>query len=171
MDKYNKIRDFLTQLALSFSGKLPLDANETNRTILANILMLLTLVFTSEQVLDMVKEISSGKYSFNQLPLLAPALVGGVMKMMQANSQPKIEGSVPSLTSREKDVLNLMAAGLMNKDIAKELYISEATVKNHVSSILRKLNATVRTEAVITGIKYGLIDINNNLQNLQFNNS
>ena len=162
MDRHIKVKSLLTQLALSFSGKLPLEANETNRVLLSNIVMLLALIFTSEQVLNVIKEISSGKYSFDQIPLIAPALAGSVINIIQASSQPEVVRSTPSLTSREKDVLTLMAKGLMNKDIAKELYVSEATVKNHVSSILRKLNASVRTEAVITGIKYGLINVNSN---------
>ena len=47
--------------------------------------------------------------------------------------------------------------GKMNKQIAKDLFISDATVKNHVTSVLRKLNATVRTEAVVIAIRQGLV--------------
>ena len=47
----------------------------------------------------------------------------------------------------------------MNKQIAAELDISEQTIKNHVTSILRKLNANARTEAVVVGIKQGLISV------------
>jgi two-component system, NarL family, response regulator YdfI len=62
-----------------------------------------------------------------------------------------------SLTARERDVLNLMAGGLGNKQIAAKLGISEHTAKYHVASILGKLGATTRTEAVTIGVRNGLV--------------
>jgi two-component system, NarL family, response regulator YdfI len=61
------------------------------------------------------------------------------------------------LTSREQQILTMMAEGLGNKEIAWQLQISEHTVKFHVSSILRKLGATSRTEAVTLGLRRGLL--------------
>lgn len=63
------------------------------------------------------------------------------------------------ITSRETDVLRMLAEGLVNKDIAARLGISEHTVKFHISSILDKLGASTRTEAVTQGIRRGLIPI------------
>jgi NarL family two-component system response regulator YdfI len=63
------------------------------------------------------------------------------------------------ITSRETDVLRMLAEGLVNKDIAARLSISEHTVKFHISSILDKLGASTRTEAVTLGIRRGLIPI------------
>ncbi len=63
------------------------------------------------------------------------------------------------ITSRETDVLKMLAEGLVNKDIAARLGISEHTVKFHISSILDKLGASTRTEAVTLGIRRGLIPI------------
>jgi DNA-binding NarL/FixJ family response regulator len=63
------------------------------------------------------------------------------------------------LTSRESEVLALLADGAANKEIAVRLHISEHTVKFHVSSILNKLGAATRTEAVTRGYKEGLIVI------------
>jgi DNA-binding NarL/FixJ family response regulator len=63
------------------------------------------------------------------------------------------------ITSRETDVLRMLAEGLVNKDIATRLGISEHTVKFHISSILDKLGASTRTEAVALGIRRGLIPI------------
>jgi len=63
------------------------------------------------------------------------------------------------ITSRETDVLRMLAEGLVNKDIAVRLGISEHTVKFHISSILDKLGASTRTEAVTPGIRRGLIPI------------
>jgi NarL family two-component system response regulator YdfI len=63
------------------------------------------------------------------------------------------------ITPRETDVLRMLAEGLVNKDIATRLGISEHTVKFHISSILDKLGASTRTEAVTLGIRRGLIPI------------
>ncbi|MDE3001121.1 MAG: response regulator transcription factor [Gemmatimonadota bacterium] len=62
-----------------------------------------------------------------------------------------------ALTARQKEVLNLIATGLLNKEIAGRLYISERTVKFHVSEILAKLGAGNRTEAVAIATEKGLI--------------
>ena len=63
------------------------------------------------------------------------------------------------ITSRETEVLRMLAEGLVNKEIAARLGISEHTVKFHISSILDKLGASTRTEAVTMGIRRGLIPI------------
>ncbi|OWZ84909.1 response regulator [Natranaerobius trueperi] len=63
------------------------------------------------------------------------------------------------LTIREKEILELMTQGFTNKEISKELYISEKTVKNHVSNILRKLEVSDRTQAVIFALKHGIVQL------------
>ncbi|MFM7424445.1 MAG: LuxR C-terminal-related transcriptional regulator [Elainella sp.] len=64
---------------------------------------------------------------------------------------------VTPLTQRERDILERLAAGMANKTIARDLHISEHTVKFHLGSIFSKPNVTSRTEAVATGIRQGLI--------------
>ena len=64
-----------------------------------------------------------------------------------------------SLTAREMDVIEMLAEGLSNKAIAHRLSISEHTAKFHVNSILAKLRAGTRTEAVMRGIRLGLVKI------------
>lgn len=64
------------------------------------------------------------------------------------------------LTARECEVLQLLADGHSNKTLAKALKISEKTVKNHVSSILRKMELQDRTQAVVTAIKNGWVELN-----------
>jgi DNA-binding NarL/FixJ family response regulator len=63
------------------------------------------------------------------------------------------------LTSREIDVLRLIAAGNANKQIADQLAIGEATVKSHVTNILSKLGANDRSHAVTIGLKRGIIEL------------
>ena len=66
---------------------------------------------------------------------------------------------VEDLTPRESEVLHLLAQGKLNKEIAAELTIGERTVKFHISSILGKLGAGNRTEAVRIAIQQGLVEV------------
>ncbi|OKL36370.1 response regulator [Domibacillus mangrovi] len=63
------------------------------------------------------------------------------------------------LTRRECEVLQLLADGKSNRGIGESLYISEKTVKNHVSNILQKMNVNDRTQAVVTAIKKGWVEV------------
>jgi NarL family two-component system response regulator YdfI len=67
------------------------------------------------------------------------------------------DGAAQSLTSRERDVLEMLARGLSNKGIAARLGLAENTVKFHVASILAKLDAATRTQAVTIGVRRGWI--------------
>ena len=69
------------------------------------------------------------------------------------------EGLIEPLTPREIEVLQLLAAGLGNKEIASRLGVSDHTVKFHVASVMGKLGAASRTEAVTLGIRHGLVMI------------
>lgn len=86
--------------------------------------------------------------------VLEPEVTGKMMvKMRQKQQQLPHE----ELTSREMEILMLMAEGKTNQDIADELYIALKTVKTHVSNILSKLNVQDRTQAVIYAFKHALI--------------
>ena len=77
-----------------------------------------------------------------------------------AAPQPVVEDEpLERLTDREEEVLKLLAGGLANKEIAQQLSLSEGTVKNHISAILTKLHANDRTQAVLTALKRGLVDL------------
>jgi len=67
------------------------------------------------------------------------------------------ESETPQLSERELEVLRLLAKGMTNKDVARELFISQATVKSHVENILRKLGAADRAGAVAEGFRQSLI--------------
>lgn len=88
-----------------------------------------------------------------------PALTGRLIMEFSRLSQPATDDE-PLLSGREREVLCQMAQGLNNRDIAQRLFISEKTVKNHVSSILRKLDVVDRTQAVVQGVKLKLVQIN-----------
>ncbi|WP_066381420.1 response regulator [Anabaena sp. CA = ATCC 33047] len=88
---------------------------------------------------------------------LGPGIVKKLLTQFQnsAPSQtPSIPPSLAELTPREKEVLRLIATGANNREIAQELYISEGTVKNHVTNILNRLNLRDRTQAAIIANTY-----------------
>jgi DNA-binding NarL/FixJ family response regulator len=89
----------------------------------------------------------------------APGLVEGLMRLPKGGDGLGEESLTAPLTAREKEVLQHMAAGLANKQIALALGISEHTVKFHLSALYAKLGAASRTEAVKRGIELGLISL------------
>lgn len=66
---------------------------------------------------------------------------------------------IEELSAREHEVLELLAQGMSNRNVAETLFISEKTVKNHVSNILKKLSVNDRTQAVIVALKLGLVKL------------
>jgi two-component system, NarL family, response regulator LiaR len=88
--------------------------------------------------------------------LLHPAVAARLMDEFAAGRAP--EPNADGLTEREREVLTLIARGLPNKLIARDLSISEKTVKAHVSSILGKLGVSDRTQAALYAVRSGLVE-------------
>jgi DNA-binding NarL/FixJ family response regulator len=87
--------------------------------------------------------------------IMAPEIA---RKMLLAFEEAEEEPEAPTLSSRELDVLKAIARGRGNKQMARDLGISEKTVRNHVSSIYKKLHIYDRTQAVLYAIREGLIE-------------
>jgi len=85
--------------------------------------------------------------------LIARFLEGDILAAVETEDA---NGRGKGLTAREQEILRLLASGGTNKDIAQSLFISEKTVKTHLSSIFRKLNVTRRLQAVVYAIQQGL---------------
>ncbi len=94
------------------------------------------------------------KSAFRKESMLAR---GVTRRMAGAGTKQVPEKLSAALTPRERGVLMLVAQGLSNKDIARELYISEGTVKVHLKNIYKKLQVEDRTQALMVGIREGLI--------------
>jgi DNA-binding NarL/FixJ family response regulator len=90
--------------------------------------------------------------------LLQPIVASKLLRRVEQDQSPAADNP-NALTDRERDVLDLLARGLTNKEIAAELVITERTVKFHVSSILDKLGAGNRTEAVTIAAQQGLVNL------------
>ncbi len=115
---------------------------------------------TADELVDVIRRVARGEHPINESLTARPKLAEQVLQQFQELSwRSEAEGFISPLTPREKEILNYIAQGYLNKQIAAELDISEQTIKNHVTSILRKLNANARTEAVVIAIKQGLISI------------
>jgi DNA-binding NarL/FixJ family response regulator len=92
--------------------------------------------------------------------MMHPAIAGRVMReFARLHNERTADMEVfADLTDREREVLKLVASGKRNNEIAETLFISEKTVKNHVSSILFKLQANDRTEAALYATRHGLVE-------------
>ena len=84
---------------------------------------------------------------------LAPEAAARLMREVRAPESPE------ALTKREAEVLKLVARGKANKQVARELFIDEKTVKSHVHSILSKLNVKSRTQAALYAVRVGLVTV------------
>ena len=112
-----------------------------------------------DEVADTVRAVYGGQ------SLINPSMAGKLLTEFAAlarrdgDEQPEQQVPAPKLTEREMQVLRLVARGMNNRDIAKELYISENTVKNHVRNILEKLQIHSRMEAVMVAVREKLIEL------------
>ncbi|MEE1007727.1 MAG: response regulator transcription factor [Agathobacter sp.] len=88
---------------------------------------------------------------------IQPSLIPALNSKMILKNEDEIK--IEALTKREMQVLKELAVGKFNRDIAKEMEISERTVKNHISSIFKKLDVTDRTQAAVFAIRNNLITI------------
>ncbi|MBA7634930.1 Transcriptional regulatory protein DegU [subsurface metagenome] len=115
---------------------------------------------TAKELTKSIRQVARGEYPINDSVLARPKVAEHVLKQFQSTHNingKTMDTIVAPLTSRETQILNYIANGNSNKQIAYILQISEQTIKNHVSNILRKLNANDRAHAVVLAIRYGWI--------------
>ncbi len=116
---------------------------------------------SGDELLNTIKRASNGEYPINESVMTRPKIARHVLRQFEdfASMGKAMETLVTPLTARETQILNYIANGNTNKQIAAILQISEQTIKNHVSAILRKLNANDRAHAVVLAIRNGWISI------------
>ena len=114
-----------------------------------------------EELLKVLQNVRRGDYPINDLVLSVPQMAASVLEEFRAlSAEEQGENIYSPLSPREIEVPELVAAGRTNKEIAVKLNISNQTVKNHISSILRKLAVNDRTQAVVFAMRRGWIKVN-----------
>jgi DNA-binding NarL/FixJ family response regulator len=104
-----------------------------------------------EQLVDAIRVVAAGN------SLFGPAATQRLVERFAAGGGPSEPRSLDALTEREREILALIASGLSNAELAQRLYLSETTVKTHVSAVLRKLGVRDRVQAVIAAYDAGLV--------------
>jgi DNA-binding NarL/FixJ family response regulator len=141
-------------------------------------IVMLTISDEEEDLFEAIKAGASG-YLLKDIPLdevagavravyggqslISPSMAGKLLTEFATlarrnEEEPPQQVPAPKLTEREMEVLRLVAKGMNNRDIARELFISENTVKNHVRNILEKLQIHSRMEAVMIAVRDKLIE-------------
>jgi DNA-binding NarL/FixJ family response regulator len=106
-----------------------------------------------EQLIAAIRTVAAGD------ALLSPAITKRVIKQFTRIPRPSPPRELAELSARERDVLRLLAQGMSNAEIAQDLFISETTVKTHVTHILQKLNLRDRVQAVVLAYQTGLFEV------------
>jgi DNA-binding NarL/FixJ family response regulator len=104
-----------------------------------------------EQLLAAIRTVSAGE------ALLSPTVTKRVIQHYTRTPRPTPPKELDDLTERELEVLKLVARGMSNAEIGQELYISETTVKTHITHILRKLDLRDRVQAVVLAYQTGIV--------------
>jgi len=121
---------------------------------------------TTEELVEAVRKVSVGEYLINDDVLSKPQLASRVLKSFRELAVEEETSATKDLYSplsgREVEILDYIARGNSNKEIAKSLKISDQTVKNHITSILKKLSVNDRTAAVVHALKHGWIKMDDN---------
>ena len=102
------------------------------------------------ELVDAIRVVAAGNSLFG--PAATERLIARFAQTEPANTK-----ALDKLTEREREILRLLATGLSNAELAQQLFLSEATVKTHVSSVLRKLDVRDRVQAVIVAYDSGLV--------------
>jgi NarL family two-component system response regulator LiaR len=92
--------------------------------------------------------------------VLHPNIIARLLKRATVTSVKENKGQ-GLLSERESEVLRLVALGMSNKEVAEELFLSQRTVKAHLTSVFNKLNVASRSEAIVKGLQWGLVTLEN----------
>ena len=111
---------------------------------------------SGEELANTIRRARKGEYPINESLMTRPKVARHVLNEFRGLTR-TLEGIAAPLTNRETQILTYIAEGNSNKEIARILSISEQTIKNHVSAILRKLNVNDRAHAVALALRSGWI--------------
>lgn len=159
---------------LKMPGTSGLEASRVIRKEMPDVKIIILTVAEDEEMLEVIKTGASG-YLLKDVepdellksihdvvegkPAFHPVVTGKLLGEYNRLSAREKDQGINNLTAREKEVLALIARGESNRGIARRLFISEKTVKNHITSIFRKIKVTDRTQAAIYAIKNHIVEI------------
>jgi DNA-binding NarL/FixJ family response regulator len=135
------------------------DDEQLFQAIRAGAAAYLTKQVSAEELGDLICRVAAGDYLINESVLSRPQVASRVLNQFRELSvlDESADSVFSPLTPREIEILDCVAQGNSNKEIAYSLGISDQTVKNHITSILRKLAVNDRTQAVIYALRHGWI--------------
>lgn len=108
---------------------------------------------SAEGLVEAILKVAEGE------PVIHPGVTKKVLRLLAESPREGQAGSEAALTRREKEILACVVKGESNREIAQRLYISEKTVKNHLTRIFRKIGVQDRTQAAVYALKHGLTDV------------
>jgi len=121
---------------------------------------------SADKLIQLLREIARGAYPINETLLSRPSAAKKVLQLFKSLSLmgKDVETLMTPLSPREREILRHIAEGNSNKRIAYALGIGEQTIKNHITSIMRKLNANDRTHAVVLAMRKGWLNIEEEIE-------
>ncbi len=165
LDTFVRTRPDITLMDLQLGQMSGVDAIRAIRAIDANARIIVVTMYHGDE--DIYRAMHAGATTYVVKNTLADDLVR-VVRDVYSGLRPltddvretlRVRALHPTLTSREVEVLELVAGGLRNKDVASALRISEETVRVHLRNLFQKLDVTDRTEAVNVGLRRGIIHL------------
>lgn len=114
---------------------------------------------SGEELLATIRRVGRGEYPINDRVLDSPRVARHLLDQFRNLNTPEVAEIFSPLTPRELEILQAVAGGQSNKEIARLLHISDQTVKNHITAILRKLAVNDRTQAVMQALRHGWIKL------------
>lgn len=162
---YRELRPDITLMDVRLPDMSGIDALIALRAEFVNARVIMLSTFQTEG--DVQRALVAGARGFLLKTMAPDAILDSIRRVHQGHKvlTPEVAGQLAevydtdALTTREVEVLRLMAAGRRNADIGQQLGISESTVKVHVSHVMEKLGAADRTEAVVIAIRRGIVSV------------
>jgi len=132
------------------------DTDTHRQAVLAGAMGIVKKEKAAEVLISAIERVRAGE------AWLDPSLVAGVLNEVTGSSKPRKDNpemeKIETLTNREREVIALVGEGIKNKEIANRLFISETTVRHHLTSIFDKLAVADRVELLIYAYRHGLAD-------------
>ncbi len=156
LNMITKVRGLFTEARILLLVR-KLNTDHLRRAVTMGVAGIVRCEQTPETLIRAVERVSQGEVWLERT--LMAEVIGEYSEPQKAKETDYESQKMKSLTRKEREVVNLIGEGLRNKEIAKKLYISDATVRHHLSSIFSKLEVEDRLGLIVYALRYGLINI------------